>query len=170
MNLSFAGEGKDADMERALKYAESRDVVVVIAAANDHLNLNHESVYPAKYNFSNTITVAASDRDDKLIQKSNWGDKFVHLAVPGDRISGIWLGEWDHGDGTSDATAVMSGAVALLRSAAPQLKASQVKAIFLATVRPSPFLKNKVITGGVLDLEAAVDCATQSTLPCLRKR
>lgn len=168
MNLSFAGEGKDESMEKALKFTEARDIVVVIASANDHENLNYSSVYPAKYNFSNTITVAACDRDDKLIYKSNWGSQFVHLCVPGDNISGIWLGEWDHGDGTSDATAVMSGSVALLRSAAPRLSAAQVKQVILRTVRKNSFLKDKVITGGALDLEAAIDCATQETLPCLR--
>lgn len=167
VNLSFAGEGKDKDLLRALEAAEAADVFVVVAAGNDGDNLNKSSIYPAKYSLSNMLTVAASGRDDALIKKSNYSDKYVHVAAPGQDIYGIWESKWDHGDGTSDATAVTTGAIGLIRSANPRLTAAQVKDIVMATVRHVPSLASKTIAGGVIDVEAAVRCAVDPRLTCL---
>lgn len=168
VNLSFAGDGKDEDLLKALKAAAAADVFVVVAAGNDGENLNKSAVYPAKYSLPNTLTVAASGRDDAIIAKSNYSDRYVHIAAPGQDIYGIWEGQWDHGDGTSDATAVTTGAIGLIRTANPALSAAQVKDIVMATVRPVPALASKVISGGVLDVEAAVRCAVDPALGCLR--
>lgn len=168
MNLSFAGDGQNADLLRALHYAQAKDVFVVVAAGNDSENLNRSAVYPAKYDLPNMITVAAATHRDQILDESNYSDKFVHLATPGEDIYGYWLGDWDHGQGTSDAAAVTSGAIGLIRSAAPSLNAAQVKQVVLASVRKVDGLEKKTITGGVLDVEAAVACATAQGLPCLQ--
>ncbi len=167
INLSFAGEGYDADLKKAIEEAGKQDILVIASASNDEANLDRESIYPAKFNLPNLITVAASDADGELWEGSNWGKKSVHLAAPGDEILGLWLGKWDTGSGTSDAAAVLSGAAGLLRSANRQLTAVQAKEILLATVRQSPALKGKLKTDGIVDIGAAVKCATKSTLPCL---
>lgn len=167
LNLSFAGEGKDDALFKALKFAEKNDVFLVVAAGNDSENINKSAVYPARYSLSNMVTVAATGRHDELIKKSNWGDKFVHFGIPGEDIYGFWFNEWDHGSGTSDSAAIGSGIVGLMRSAAPHLKAPQIKEILLATVRHVPDLEDKTITGGVVDVEAAVACAVDPNLSCL---
>jgi len=170
LNLSFAGEGRDASLARALRLAEDADVLVVTSAGNDGEDINHEEIYPAGYNYDNMLTVAAVDPQGKLIESSNFGDRVVHLGVPGEEIQGVWLGEWDKGSGTSNAAAVMSGAAALLRSYAPGLKAPQLKQIFLATAKRKSWLAGKLVSGGLLDLEAAVRCARTPGLTCLRGR
>jgi thermitase len=168
LNLSFAGEGRDASLARALQLAEDADVLVVTSAGNDGENINHEEIYPAGYNYDNMLTVAAVDQQGKLLESSNFGDRVVHLGVPGEEIQGVWLGEWDKGSGTSNAAAVMSGAAALLRSYAPNLSAPELKKIFLATAKRKPWLAGKLVSEGLLDLEAAVSCARTAGLPCLR--
>ncbi|MGZ3710219.1 MAG: S8 family peptidase [Bdellovibrionota bacterium] len=169
INMSFAGEGQDKDLERAIKVAGDHDILMVVSAGNDHENIDFSAIYPARYDMPNLITVAASTKDSDLNARSNWGQRHVHIAAPGDDIWSAWFDKWDYGDGTSDAAAVVSGAAGLIRSIAPALTAPQVKDILMATVRPAPLLAKKVISGGVLDVEAAVNCARQKNLPCLKK-
>lgn len=169
INMSFAGEGKDDDLEKAIQVAGEHDILMVVSAGNDHENIDFAATYPARYDLPNMITVAASSKESDLNYRSNWGQRHVHLAAPGDDIWSAWFDKWDYGDGTSDAAAVVSGAAGLVRSIAPSLTAPQVKAILMATVRPSAALARKTISGGVLDVEAAVNCARQRALPCLRK-
>lgn len=167
INLSFAGEGKDNDLLKALKFAASHDVLVVVSAGNDHENIDVGDVYPAKYDLPNLITVGATSKDRDMNYRSNWGRKTVHVGVPGDDIWGPWFKEWDYGDGTSDAAAIMSGAAGLIRTIAPQLTAAELKDIFMATVEPSGKLEEKIISGGVIDVLSAARCAMSKGLPCL---
>jgi subtilisin family serine protease len=167
INLSFSGEGYDADLKKAIEEAGRNDILVIACASNDESNLDRESIYPAKFNLPNLITVAASDSLGRLWEGSNWGKNSVHLAAPGDDIVGLWLGAWDTGSGTSDSAAVLSGAAGLVRSANPSLTAVEVKTILLNTVRKTPGMRGKVKTDGVVDVAAAVKCATTPSLPCL---
>ena len=171
INFSFSGEGYDKDLYEAIAEAGRNDILVMAAASNDGLNLDRDNIYPAKFQLPNLVTVGASDRDRKLWDGSNWSPKFVHIAAPGSDLTGLWNGKWDNEcEGTSDATAIASGAAALLRSAAPHVKAPQVREILIRTSRPSAALKSKVASGGVIDVKAALDCIMDSTLPCLKTR
>lgn len=168
INVSFAGEGYDKDLLAAIQYAARHDVVVVVAAGNDGENLNESSVYPAKFSESNMLTVTATSPDNSLLEGANWSSKYVSLGAPGEDIWQPWFDQWDEGSGTSHATAVVAGAVGLVRSIAPQLKAPQVVSLILATVQSVPSLEKKVLSGGILDLEKAARCARQKGHPCVR--
>ena len=56
-------------------------------------------------------------------------------------------------DGTSMATPHVAGAAALYWSAHPQATWREVKAALFNSVKPIPALKNKVQTGGKLNLD-----------------
>lgn len=170
INLSFAGEGGDKDLKDALAEAERHDVVVVVSAGNDGENIDRTSVYPAKYLFSNLITVAATDHQDRLTEGSNWSKVYTQLGAPGTDLVGPWFNEWaDDGEGTSDAAILVSAAATLLRSTVHELSAAQTKDILLATAAHSPALKGKVASEGVLDLASAIECAVDRLHPCLKK-
>ena len=64
--------------------------------------------------------------------------------------------------GTSMATPHVTGVATLLLSLAPQLTASQLKQVILATVDPLPSLSGKTVTGGRLDAASAVELVTQA--------
>jgi thermitase len=170
INFSFAGEGYDKDLYEAIQKAgeKENDALVVVSASNDGVNVDRDSVYPPKFQLPNQITVAASDKKDGLWDGSNWGKKSVHIAAPGEEVFGPWFDKWDTGSGTSDAAAIVSGAAGLLRSIRPDLTAYQIKKVIIHTARRSKMLKNKIQSGGVLDLEAAVSCITTAHLPCLQ--
>lgn len=167
INVSFAGEGYDRDLLDAIRFAAENDVVVVVAAGNDGENISNSSVYPAKFVEPNMLTVTGTDPENELVEGANWSSKFVNLGAPGEDIVQPWFGKWDEGSGTSQATAVVTGAVGLVRSMAPKLTAAEVVSLIKATVTPSIALQKKVTSGGVLNVERAVQCARQKHHPCL---
>lgn len=168
INLSFAGEGYDKELYDAIDTARQNNVVVVVSSGNDGENIEKESIYPAKFKLPNLITVAASTEDDELLESSNWGHSSVHLAAPGEDLIGPWLDSWDTNSGTSFSAALVSGTVGLIRSANPNLSAEEVVEIIKATVNPVDSQSNKTVTGGILNVAAAVNCATTKNLSCLR--
>lgn len=171
INLSFAGEGYDDDLKKAILAADAANIVVVVAAGNDHENVDDSSTYPAKFALPNMLTVSAVDQNGRLTSRSNWGQRSVNIAAPGDEIWSLWLnGEYDKGDGTSLAAPVVAGVVGLIRSANPSLNARTVVQIVEATVRPLPALKGRTKTEGIVDAMAAVKCAKDAGLSCLKGR
>lgn len=156
INISTAGEGYDADWERAIAYAGSKDAVVIVSSGNSEQNLDSDPLYPANFKFSFMLTVTASTPDDDLMEGSSWGKKTVSLLAPGEDIYGIDDDGYAAGCGTSQAAAVASGVAALVRSANPRLTASQTVQIIRSSVRRVSGLESIAQTGGVIDAYAAV--------------
>jgi len=168
INLSFAGEGYDKDLKAAIMAAEKKDIVVVVSAGNDGENIEKASVYPAKFELPNQLTVTASTPTHTLMENGSWSKRLVHVAAPGEEIIGPWQGKWDDGSGTSQAAAIAAGVVGLVRSIAPDLTANEVIRVLMETVTPSAKLKDKVISGGVINAAKAAACASDKRHSCLR--
>lgn len=102
--------------------------VFVAAAGNDGSNNDTTPTYPASYNLSNIIAVAATDHNDIKAYFSNYGMTSVDLAAPGVSIlSTTPNNTYSFFDGTSMATPHVTGAVALLMSNDPSLTNNEVK-------------------------------------------
>jgi subtilisin family serine protease len=122
-----------------VKYAESKDVLIVHAAGNDARNLEEVPSYPSPYFYGsktrapNFITVGASSdpriKGEYIADFSNYGKKTVDVFAPGVKIYSTLPGGNQYGNqqGTSMAAPVVSGLAALIRSYYPQLSAKQVK-------------------------------------------
>jgi cell wall-associated protease len=130
----------------ALKYAESKDVLIVLAAGNDGLNLDDpENLnYPNDHKFElgkkfveNVITVGALTPlygEQMIAPYSNYGAQTIDIFAPGDEIlSTMPEDEYEFQGGTSMAAPAVSGIAALIRSYYPELSASQVKKIIMAS-------------------------------------
>jgi len=114
----------------AVKRADDAGVIFVAAAANDGKNNDNVEVYPANAGFPNTITVAASGSADEKPSWSNYGTATVHLASPGlDIISTLPSNKYGSLSGTSMATPLVAGAVALLLAQDPDLTGAEVRAL-----------------------------------------
>lgn len=123
INISgFTGKDDPADRE-AVAYALKRDVLIVAGAGNQDKDPKIE--YPAKY--PGVLAVAGVGKDGNFWNGSNYGPE-VLLTAPATRIvSASWPGDKLRiGDGTSDATAFVAAAAALLRSKFPDLTAGQI--------------------------------------------
>ncbi|RZK65777.1 MAG: peptidase S8, partial [Pedobacter sp.] len=145
INMSF-GKSYSWDKEAvdaAVKYAVSKDVLLVHAAGNDNKNLEVEPNYPnPQYvsggTASSWITVGASGwANDGTIKAnfSNYGKTSVDVFAPGVNINSTIPGsKYAKFNGTSMASPVVAGLAALIRSYYPKLKANEVKDIIMKSV------------------------------------
>lgn len=159
--INFSGEGTGFNMAeyKAIQRAEKKGILFVTAAGNQGQD-NDESAmpcYPASYDLSNILTVAAINKKAQLIESSSWGKKHVHVAAPGERIFSSLPGEnYGYLTGTSQATAMVTGVAALLLSKNPELKARDLKKLIMETVDRVDQLKGRVAAGGVVNAHRAL--------------
>jgi len=129
----------------AIKYAESKDVLIVHAAGNDSKNIDTEPNFPSdevngKEIADNLITIGALNYQygEKLVAKfSNYGKMNVDVYAPGVKIYATVPGDkYKYLQGTSMASPNAAGVAAMIRSYYPNLKASQVKQILMQSGTP----------------------------------
>ena len=144
INMSF-GKSQSWDknaVDKAVKYAMSKDVLIIHAAGNDAKNNDvGENNFPnARFKkhgwFSpkkakNWIEVGAlswKKNDDAVADFSNYGQGNVDLFAPGvDIYSTLPENKYKNLSGTSMASPVCAGVAAVIRSYFPDLTAEQVK-------------------------------------------
>lgn len=166
INYSGGGTEPNDDEMRAIKMAsEVRDfaagikdgILFVAAAGNERSNSDLAPYYPADYKLRNIISVTAIDSYAKVLKSSNFGQKSVDLAAPGEGIySTLPEGKYGVMTGTSQATAFVTGVAALILSHNKTLTAEQIKKQILGTVDELPGLREKTRTGGKLNSYAAL--------------
>ena len=157
VNMSF-GKGFSPEkkwIDEAVKYAQSKGVLLVHAAGNDGANNDTTDNFPnpnfalETYTATNWITVGASS-DPKLgggltASFSNYGKKEVDVFAPGTKIYSTVpaKNEYKSLSGTSMASPVVTGVAAFLFSYYPNLTAEQVKYVIeKSAVKPSIKAKN----------------------------
>ncbi|MDT4288582.1 S8 family serine peptidase [Methylomonas sp. MO1] len=120
-NLSYAASDS-ATVASAAQYMRSKGGLVLVAAGNDGLD-------PGLADNVNLIAVSATDTNDVKASFSNFG-KYIDVAAPGVSIAttnkGGTYAAWY---GTSLATPVAAGVVALIQAANPKLTPDNVEKI-----------------------------------------
>ncbi|MEU9116601.1 S8 family serine peptidase [Streptomyces sp. NPDC048483] len=122
VNMSFGGYSVlSSDEKQAISYAAKKDVLLIAATGNSGSgNLNYPSAEPG------VLAVGAVRKDGKAWEDSNYGPHTL-LGAPGAQIRSAGVVEpYQWTKGTSDATAYVSGAAALLRAKFPDLTAGQI--------------------------------------------
>ncbi len=183
INMSF-GKSYSPDrkiVEKAIRYAEKKDVLIVHAAGNNAENKDIMPNYPTREflrgsrEASNMIEVAASSRTlDKNLAASftNYGKTSVDLFAPGVEVFSTLPGnEYKFSNGTSMASPVVAGVAALLRSYFPDLKADEIRKIlvqsaykydgevFLPGTKETVPFSDLSISGGIVNAYEAVKIA-----------
>jgi serine protease AprX len=195
LNLSFGTDSSQDPSLDPLSFAVERawkaGIVVVVAAGNDG------NARPLRMPAANpfVIAVGATDTvgsrksaDDVVADYSNCGvGRTVDLVAPGESIQSLRVekskADLDYpgarsgrykfrGSGTSQAAAVVSGAVALILDQRPGLSPDKVKALLTATARSLRGVDRVCQGAGTLDLRAAYRTGTppgagQNHLPAL---
>lgn len=156
LNNSWGGDPESPALREAIKALDKAGIVFVAAAGNSKINNDQQPSFPASYDLPNVITVAATDRNGKLADFSNFGPRTVHLAAPGLDVLTTKPGDfYDYFGGTSSAAPFVSGAVALMLSRNPDLTPAQIREILVSSSTVKPELQGKV-AGGLLNIGEAV--------------
>jgi len=128
INMSFAGP-RDPSLERALKAAHDKGVILIAAAGN--AGPKSPPLYPAAD--PHVIAVTATDSRDRIFRGANQGPQ-VSVAAPGVEIlAPAPDSAYQMSTGTSIATAHISGVVALMLERDPTLRPADVRRILEAT-------------------------------------
>ena len=184
INMSF-GKGyspRKEIVDKAVKYAERKGVLLVHAAGNGSSDVDKIPNFPnRKYKntkriFKNWIEVGALSWRKKqglVAEFSNFGKESVDFFAPGvDIYSTIPKNGYKNSSGTSMAAPMSTGAAALLISYFPHLTPSQIKEILIQSTvkvpnqeinRPGGDENEKLVklrdlcrTGGILNVYEAI--------------
>jgi subtilisin family serine protease len=185
---SFSPEKEMVD--RAVKYAEQKGVLLIHAAGNEGDDIDMEKNFPTKKYLNgkeakNWIEVGASSwgSDENFVGSfSNYGKKGVSFFAPGVQIYSTTPGNtYKNEDGTSMASPSSAGVAALLMSYFPNLTAIEVKDILEKSTRKFDNLKvqkpgSKELvsfgdlssSGGLVNAYEAVKMAMESKKPTVK--
>jgi thermitase len=132
-NISYQSVSGSSTVDSAAQYMRSKGGVVVVAAGNT----GAEQSFPA---YDSMLSISATDKNDAFATWSSYGN-YVDLAAPGDYIyAPTPEGTFANWRGTSFASPVAAGVVALVMSANPKLSPADV---------------DKVVKSSALDLGAS---------------
>lgn len=132
INVSVQGPAYPK-LEEAIRYAQSRDAVVVAAAGNVQGSEQGAvgAAYPAQY--PGVLSVGSLSPDGTLAASSNTASR-VDVSAPGKGVDTLWPGGYAPAqEGTSFACAFVSGLAALVRAYHPKLGYRQVEQRIIAT-------------------------------------
>ena len=181
INMSF-GKGyspNQKEVYEALKYADSKGVLLVHAAGNDAANVDETDNFPSSmYSFqteklNHYLTIGASTYNAKAnlaASFSNYGATKVDVFAPGFEIyNSVPQSAYKKLQGTSMAAPMVTGAAAMLKSYFPTLSMAQIKDALLKSAKSYKGSKQQKpgsdetidfaklsTTGAVIDLYAAV--------------
>ncbi|WP_353140395.1 S8 family peptidase [Pseudopedobacter sp.] len=184
INMSF-GKSYSTDknaVDEAVKYAMSKDVLLVHAAGNDNKNLEEEFNFPNRFYEDGGLAEAwlevgaSSWKADSTLKASfsNYGKTKVDVFAPGYAINSTVPGsKYEEQSGTSMAAPVVSGVAGIIRSYYPKLSAVQVKEIIMKSCVPfnqeviveeksntlKLNFKNLSVTGGIVNVYEALKLA-----------
>ncbi|MDG1147120.1 MAG: S8 family peptidase [Crocinitomicaceae bacterium] len=182
INMSFgkAYSPHQKAVYEAFRYADSKGVLCIHAAGNDHKDIDTESNFPTSvYSFQSekldhflTIGSSTKDKKDKLPSSfSNFGQNGVDVFAPGSEIyNSVPQSDYMTLQGTSMACPMVSGVAAMLKSYFPEMSMKEIADVILSSAtsykgveKIHPGTKKMAdfgtlsVTGGVVNVKNAVD-------------
>lgn len=171
-NNSWGGGGYSASLHSAIIRAAKAGILFVAAAGNAGANNDVGGSYPANYNttvgtatetaasYDAVISVASINSNGSRSSFSSYGATTVDLGAPGAGIySTVPSNSYASYSGTSMATPHVTGAAALYAAKYPGATAEQIRSAILASAAPTASLAGITVTGGRLDVHAALQIA-----------
>lgn len=140
------GAAQAKPLIEAIERADKAGLIFVSAAGNSGKSNDKVGFYPVNSKFPHVIGVAASGSKDEKPQWSNYGRGRVDIAAPGLKIMSTLPGnKYGNLSGTSMATPLVAGAIALLLSQNDKLTGEELRSLLQ-------------VTGAQVDIEVACNC------------
>jgi len=156
-NAGFQGITSSLTVQNAAQYMKDKGGLVLVPAGNTG---NRES-----YTITSTmIPISATDENDLKASFSSYGD-YVALAAPGVKIWTTTVGGgYSAFSGTSQASPVAAGIVALMMAANPKLSNTEIENLLFSTAVDLGAAGRDTYYGyGRIDAAAAVQAAKSAT-------
>ncbi|MDI9871044.1 S8 family peptidase [Flectobacillus roseus] len=161
INMSFGKpfSPQKSAVDEAVRYAESKDVLLIHAAGNENENIDINDNFPSKRYLDgkvaeNWIEVGATSwlqPPSAIAEFSNYGGKTVDVFAPGVDLKSTVVGsKYEDLSGTSMAAPVVTGLAAVIKSYYPELSSKQIKKVILQSATKMPH--TKVTQPGTSDL------------------
>lgn len=159
INLSLGNYQPSRVLEEAVRYAYSKNVVMVSAAGNDG---SDQPTYPSAY--PEVLSVAAVDYQGRRASFSNFGE-YIDIAAPGVYIPSTYFNkQYAALSGTSMAAPHVAGLAALIKSANPELSNDQVMNIIkTSAIDLGEQGKDQDFGNGLIDVNSALKQANATT-------
>lgn len=163
INCSFGkshNEGKKLIPETLKYIADTYGTLVVAAAGNDSSDNDRTPTYPASFDNENLLIIASTSSNGGMSYFSNYGKNTVDVAAPGSNVYSTTPGNrYESMSGTSMATPTTVGVAAEVLSHFPNLTYKQLKEVLMQSVTKVDSFKNKMVSGGRIDLKRALELA-----------
>src|SRR5690606_24497434 len=119
-----------SSLQTALMDARNAGILLVASAGNDSVNLDFSPRYPASFNLAGQVVVTSTNSSDQLSASANYGTGTVAIAAPGVNLH-TTANTADNAysnsrSGTSLASAVVAGILAVERSHFPEATNSEL--------------------------------------------
>ncbi len=141
MNNSCGGGGYSTFLYDAIKSARDQGIIFVAAAGNNNTNNDSSPHYPSSYASNNVVTVGSTTSSDSRSSFSNYGVKTVDVFAPGSSIYSTDYtsdSSYSYKSGTSMATPLVSGVLALLKAEYPSSEmVPLIDRLYYTVARPS---------------------------------
>ncbi|MET0829419.1 MAG: S8 family serine peptidase [Microbacterium sp.] len=153
----------DASWDSAFLYAFDNDVVVVVAAGNRGSGTSRVG---APATIPGVLTVAGVDPQGRASLEASTQGITIGVSAPSEELVGVSAdGRLVLWNGTSGAAPIVAGIAALVRSAHPELDASNVINRIIRTARPAAAatdVPDPLYGYGLVDAAAAVSASVPS--------
>ncbi|NBU33405.1 hypothetical protein EBS40_02115 [bacterium] len=153
INASWGGTtGYSSILYDSIKNANNANIIFVAAAGNSGIDSDLSPRYPSCYDVDNIISVGSVTSDKTMAGFSNYGKNSVDLATWGTSIYSTSLNNsYGYFSGTSFSAPIVSDAVASVENSNPSWNISQVKSYIFSSVEQIESLRDRVMTGGILN-------------------
>lgn len=143
-NLSLSTYNNSDELRNVIEQSE---MLFIVAAGNESEDLDKGfPSYPTNYNLKNVISVAATDKNNCLLQCSNYGRKTVDVAM-----NGVLVYNNDIVKGTSIATGKLTAVASIIYGLADvRISAPECKEKILSMTEKNVMLSKKIISQGVV--------------------